>query len=142
MFCLQNNTKDVPWLLYRVTILLNAKRHRAGFLSFWLVNEEKISYHKSSFRLSTRAPFSWYNGCTFTVKGGFFMPEEVKSPISMGLLAHVGASRGASRRDSKLPGCQGTVRWVDDMGTIHVSWDCGSGLGLIPSEDAWKKVTE
>ena len=41
-----------------------------------------------------------------------------------------------------LPGCQGTVRWVDDMGTIHVSWDCGSSLGLIPGEDAWKKVTE
>lgn len=41
-----------------------------------------------------------------------------------------------------VPGSQGTVRWVDDMGTIHVSWDCGSGLGLIPGEDAWKKITE
>ena len=41
-----------------------------------------------------------------------------------------------------VPGCQGTVRWVDDMGTIHVSWDCGSSLGLIPGEDAWKKITE
>ena len=39
-----------------------------------------------------------------------------------------------------VPGCQGTVRCVDDMGTIHVSWDCGSGLGLIPGEDAWKKI--
>lgn len=38
------------------------------------------------------------------------------------------------------PGCQGTVRCVDDMGTIHVSWDCGSGLGLIPGEDVWKKI--
>ena len=41
-----------------------------------------------------------------------------------------------------VPGCQGNVRWVDDMGTIHVSWDCGSSLGLIPGEDSWKKVTE
>lgn len=24
-----------------------------------------------------------------------------------------------------VPGCQGTVRYVDDMGTIHVAWDCG-----------------
>ena len=32
--------------------------------------------------------------------------------------------------------------WVDDMGTVHVSWDCGSSLRLIPGEDAWKKVTE
>ena len=38
-----------------------------------------------------------------------------------------------------VPGCQGTVRWVDDMGTIHVSWDCGSSLGLIPGEDEFKK---
>ena len=38
-----------------------------------------------------------------------------------------------------VPGCQGTVRWVDDMGTIHVSWDCGSSLGLIPIEDEFKK---
>ena len=39
-----------------------------------------------------------------------------------------------------VPACQGTVRCVDDMGTIHVSWDCGSGLGLVPGEDAWKKI--
>ena len=39
-----------------------------------------------------------------------------------------------------VSGCQGTVRWVDDMGTIHISWDCGSSLGLIPGEDAWKKI--
>ena len=40
------------------------------------------------------------------------------------------------------PGCQGTVRWVDDMGTIHVDWDCGSSLGLVPGEDAFKKITK
>jgi len=39
-----------------------------------------------------------------------------------------------------IPGCQGTVRWVDDMGTIHVNWDCGSSLGLILGEDVWKKI--
>ena len=39
-----------------------------------------------------------------------------------------------------VPGCQGTVCWVDDMGTIHVSWDCGSSLGLIPGEDDFKKI--
>ena len=39
-----------------------------------------------------------------------------------------------------IPGCQGTVRWVDDMGTIHVNWDCGSSLGLIPGEDRFKKI--
>ena len=39
-----------------------------------------------------------------------------------------------------IPGCQGTGRWVDDMGTIHVNWDCGSSLGLIPGEDRFKKI--
>ena len=37
-----------------------------------------------------------------------------------------------------VPGCQGTVRCVDDMGTIHVSWDCGSSLGVVYAEDACK----
>ena len=41
-----------------------------------------------------------------------------------------------------IPGSKGTVLCVDDMGTIHVQWDCDSSLGLIPGEDAWEKITE
>ena len=41
-----------------------------------------------------------------------------------------------------VPGCRGTVRIVDDMGTIHVSWDCGSGLGIVFGENACRKVVE
>lgn len=37
-------------------------------------------------------------------------------------------------------GTLGTVEHVDDVGTIHVSWDNGQGLGLIPNEDGFKKV--
>jgi hypothetical protein len=36
------------------------------------------------------------------------------------------------------PGDQGTVDFVDDTGTIHVSWDNGSQLGLVPGEDQYK----
>lgn len=39
-------------------------------------------------------------------------------------------------------GCRGTVRAVDDMGTIHVSWDCGSSLGVVFGEDACRVVEE
>lgn len=39
-----------------------------------------------------------------------------------------------------VPGCQGTVHCVDDMGTIHVSWDCGSSLGVIYGEDACRML--
>lgn len=41
-----------------------------------------------------------------------------------------------------VPGCRGTVRWVDDWGTIHVNWDCGSGLGVVYGEDSCRKVVE
>lgn len=34
-------------------------------------------------------------------------------------------------------GDRGTVTSVDDAGTIHVNWDCGSGLGLIDGEDSF-----
>ena len=37
---------------------------------------------------------------------------------------------------SKLkPGDGGTVKSVDDTGTVFVSWDCGSGLGVVYGED-------
>ena len=41
-----------------------------------------------------------------------------------------------------VPGCKGTVRWVDDWGTIHVNWDCGSGLGVVYGEDSCRKVVD
>ena len=37
-------------------------------------------------------------------------------------------------------GAKGTVRHIDDAGTIHVRWDCGSGLGLVPGEDVFRKI--
>ena len=40
------------------------------------------------------------------------------------------------------PGCQGTVRWVDDMGTIHVSWECGSSLGVVFGIDECRRIDD
>ncbi len=39
-------------------------------------------------------------------------------------------------------GMRGTVRVVDDMGTIHMNWDNGRTLGLVPGEDSFRKLTE
>lgn len=39
-------------------------------------------------------------------------------------------------------GTKGTVRGVDDIGTIHVNWDCGSGLGIAYGEDVCRKVAD
>lgn len=47
-----------------------------------------------------------------------------------------------SMYDKQAPsaGTQGTVRTVDDMGTIHMKWDNGSSLGLVANEDRWKII--
>lgn len=37
-------------------------------------------------------------------------------------------------------GTQGSVIFVDDVGTIHVDWDNGSGLGVAYGQDVCKRV--
>ncbi len=37
-------------------------------------------------------------------------------------------------------GEEGTVSFVDDTGTIHVKWDNGYHLGMIPGEDVIEVV--
>lgn len=37
-------------------------------------------------------------------------------------------------------GDKGTVTSVDDCGTIHVNWDCGSSLGIIYREDECRRI--
>ena len=39
-------------------------------------------------------------------------------------------------------GTKGTVRNVDDIGTIHVNWDNGQGLGMVPGEDSISIIQE
>lgn len=36
------------------------------------------------------------------------------------------------------PGAVGTVVYIDGPGTIHVKWDDGHELGLIPEVDKWE----
>lgn len=40
------------------------------------------------------------------------------------------------------PGDKGTVIAVDDMATIHVSWDCGSSLGVAYGSDLCKPISD
>ena len=48
----------------------------------------------------------------------------------------------APYRTDLVPGCRGTVRFVGDMGTIHVSWDIGSSLGVVYGEDACNVIKD
>lgn len=38
------------------------------------------------------------------------------------------------------PGDKGTVRIVDDTGTVFVKWDTGSSLGVVYGEDRIRKI--
>ena len=42
--------------------------------------------------------------------------------------------------DKLVPGDRGTVISVDDIGTIHIHWDCGSSLGVVYGEDLCELV--
>lgn len=48
-----------------------------------------------------------------------------------------------SMRDEKypvLPGTVGEVTHIDDMGSIHMKWENGSSLAVIPEVDSFKVV--
>lgn len=48
-----------------------------------------------------------------------------------------------SMRDEKypvLPGTVGEVTHIDDAGSVHVKWQNGSSLALIPEVDSFKVV--
>ena len=46
-----------------------------------------------------------------------------------------------SMRDEKypiLPGTIGVVTHIDDMGSVHLKWQNGSSLAIIPEVDSFK----
>lgn len=38
------------------------------------------------------------------------------------------------------PGAKGTVTSVDGLGTVHIDWDEGGNLGMVPGEDEIKLI--
>ena len=49
-----------------------------------------------------------------------------------------------SMRDEKypvLPGTVGEVTHIDDLGSVHVKWQNGSSLALIPEVDSFRVVS-
>lgn len=40
------------------------------------------------------------------------------------------------------PNTRGTVKAVDDMGTLHRAFNNGRQLGIVPGEDSFRKLTD
>ena len=49
-------------------------------------------------------------------------------------------SMGPDSYSRLKPGDEGTVFHVDDAGTVHVTWDCGSTLGMVYGVDVIRKL--
>ena len=47
----------------------------------------------------------------------------------------------ADPHDPVPDGTRGTVKFVDDMGTVFPDWDNGRGLGVVYGEDSFRKLT-
>jgi hypothetical protein len=39
-------------------------------------------------------------------------------------------------------GTRGTVTLIDQLGTVHVRWDDGRNLGLVPGQDEWRVIPD
>ena len=39
-------------------------------------------------------------------------------------------------------GMRGTVTFVDDVGTVHMKWDNGRTLGIVPNVDDFRKLSD
>lgn len=53
------------------------------------------------------------------------------------VLIHMGADHNPISDNTR-----GTVIGVDDIGTLHCSFDNGRSLGIVPSEDSFRKLTD
>lgn len=72
-----------------------------------------------------------------TARRGSAVVDQIKRDYPEGTIVEL-----ISMDDAQAPpaGTKGTVKGVDDIGTIHVAWDTGSTLGLIPGVDQFRKM--
>lgn len=64
--------------------------------------------------------------------------EELKAEYPVGTRIRL-----LKMRDPHCPvpsGTLGTVTYVDAAGTLHMKWDNGRTLGLVPGEDSFRKI--
>ena len=77
------------------------------------------------------------NESCFSMERKIMNTEDIKRRYPEGTRIRLGNMNDAH---AVPDGTLGTVQFVDDIGTIHVSWDNGSSLGLIVGEDDFSVV--
>ena len=66
--------------------------------------------------------------------------EACKIHFKKGMKVVLDADMNDDSPNAPKAGERGIIQAVDDMGTVHVNWDSGSSLGLIPLEDKFHIV--
>ena len=82
----------------------------------------------------------WDKSCTRVPMLGTLMAEHYKAEYPSGtriMLLSMGEDIHRIGDNTR-----GTVMAVDDIGTLHCKFGNGRSLGLIPSEDSFRKLTE
>ena len=82
----------------------------------------------------------WDRNCTRVPVPGTLLAEHYKAEYPSGtriMLLSMGEDMHRVEDNTR-----GTVLTVDDIGTLHCKFDNGRSLGLIPSEDSFRKLTE
>ena len=82
----------------------------------------------------------WDKSCTRVPMLGTLLAERYKAEYPSGtriMLLSMGEDIHRVKDNTR-----GTVIAVDDIGTLHCKFDNGRSLGLIPSEDSFRKLTE
>lgn len=65
--------------------------------------------------------------------------ERLKREYPAGTKVELQSMAGETQMPS---GLTGSVLFVDDVGSIHVNWENGSSLALIPGEDEFQVILE
>ena len=65
------------------------------------------------------------------------MVEAVRRMYPAGTRVKLNRMKGEGRMS---PGLEGSIQFIDDIGDIHVDWDNGSTLALIPGEDSFSVI--
>lgn len=67
--------------------------------------------------------------------------EKIKEQYPVGTVVELTAEMDDPYSKVEV-GMQGEIIDIDDIGTLHMNWQNGSGLGLVVGEDSFKVISK